>query len=468
MPRNSSGLDLAAANEKPMTTTGTPHPLPQLNTAVASGGATEAGNYFISNYPPFSFWSPAIVPDALANLERPPSPDTDLGLYVHIPFCRKRCHFCYFKVYTDKNSTEIRDYLDAVIAELRMLAAKPFVGGRTPRFVYFGGGTPSYLSPAQLTALFDGLRSALPWRGVEEVAFEGEPGTLNDTKLKTLKDLGVTRLSLGVENFNEAILRTNNRAHGEKEIDRAYQIARDVGFDQINIDLIAGMVNETPENWEHNIERTLALAPDSVTIYQMEIPFNTTIFKEMKAAGVAIAPVADWRTKRQWVARAFERLEAAGYTVGSAYTAVRDKKRVKFIYRDSLWAGADLIGTGVASFSHINGSHLQNNHDIVPYIAAVREGRPPVYRAMPINAEERLVRQLILQLKLGRVDPREYTAKHGVDILARFKEQFDAIVARGFATVSPDGIRLTRDALLQVDSLLPAFYLPQHRGARYA
>ena len=111
---------------------------------------TREGNYFVSNYPPFSFWRPEKLGEAEAALNRPPAPATPLGLYIHIPFCRKRCHFCYFKVYTDKDSSEIEAYLDAVRRELALYAAKPIIGGRKPRFIYFGGGTPSYLSTKQL------------------------------------------------------------------------------------------------------------------------------------------------------------------------------------------------------------------------------------------------------------------------------------------------------------------------------
>src|SRR3989442_9689380 len=107
---------------------------------------TTVGNYFVSNYPPFSFWKPDCVDKLYAALGRAPRPGTPLGIYAHIPFCRKRCHFCYFRVYTDKDSSAIRAYLDAMIAELKTYASKPFVGGRQANFVYFGGGTPSYLS----------------------------------------------------------------------------------------------------------------------------------------------------------------------------------------------------------------------------------------------------------------------------------------------------------------------------------
>ena len=213
--------------------------------------------------------------------------------------------------------------------ELELYAEKPFIGGRKPKFIYFGGGTPSYISSKQLTQLVDGMKRLLPWDEAEEVAFECEPGTLTEGKLKAIKEIGVTRLSLGIENFDEHILEINGRAHGAKEIDRAYDFARSIGFPQINIDLIAGMVDETEENWRECVRKTIELLPDSVTIYQMEVPYNTDIFQEMKVLGQTVAPVADWETKRAWVDYAFAELEKAGYTITSAYTAVKDPAKAR-------------------------------------------------------------------------------------------------------------------------------------------
>ena len=116
---------------------------------------TTAGNYFVSNYPPYSFWNKEQVSQAHAALDRLPRPGAPLGIYVHIPFCRKRCHFCYFKVYTGKDSAEIDRYLDAVVQELTLYSEKPFIGGRKPTFIYFGGGTPSYISTRQLSHLVE-------------------------------------------------------------------------------------------------------------------------------------------------------------------------------------------------------------------------------------------------------------------------------------------------------------------------
>src|SRR5881392_841198 len=434
---------------------------------------TTVGNYFVSNYPPFSFWKPEFVPEVYAAMERPPStinhqPSTTLGLYVHIPFCRKRCHFCYFKVYTDKDSSEIRAYIDAVLQELRLYAAKPFIGGRKPNFIYFGGGTPSYLSVDQLRHLTDGLKALLPWDEAEEIAFECEPGTLTDHKLKAIRDIGVTRLSLGVENFDDHILEINGRAHHSKEIARAYAFARQVGFPQINIDLIAGMVEETEANWRECVRKTIEMSPDSVTIYEMEIPYNTTIYQRMKSEGKLVAPVADWNTKRAWVNYAFAELEKAGYTVASAYTAVKNKAKTKFVYRDKLWEGADLLSVGVASFGYIGGVHYQNHADFDPYVAQIQQGKLPIYRALTPNDDERLIREFILQLKLGHLSLAYFQNNFGLDPEKRFAEPLQRLRDWGFLRIEGNQVLLNRDGLLQVDQLLHEFFKPEHRTARYA
>lgn len=444
------------------TMTQTVRPLPQHEL-----DKTQAGNYFVSNYPPFSFWTPDRVHEAHEAIAQPPAADTPLGLYVHIPFCRKRCHFCYFKVYTDRNAQAIQEYIDAVVQEMRLYAEHPFLGGRKPRFVYFGGGTPSYLSPKQLTELTDGLKSVLPWDEVEEVTFECEPGTLQEHKLQAIRDFGVTRLSFGIENFNDHILETNGRAHLSKQIYRAYEWAKNIGFPQINIDLIAGMVEETTENWVENIRRTLELDPDCVTIYQMEVPFNTTIYQSMKAEGKLVAPVADWDTKRRWVKYAFEELEQHGYGISSAYTAVKDIEKTRFVYRDALWRGADLLSLGVSSFGHINRTHYQNEKNIEPYVQRVRSGELPINRALHISDDEALIREMILNMKKGWLDRGYFTQKFGVDIAERFGEVFRRYERLGFLKVGERRIELDRDTLLQVDSMLPEFFLPEHQGARY-
>jgi len=426
---------------------------------------TEVGSYFISNYPPFSQWTPGELPAVEFALQSVPA-DVPLGLYLHIPFCRKRCKFCYFKVYTERNANEIEDYLAALSREIELVSRQPVVGGRPFRFVYFGGGTPSFLSAKQLTRLVDRLKANINWDLAEEVTFECEPGTLSEPKLRAIKDMGVTRLSLGVENFNDEILNENGRAHLSPEIERAWEWIEATDFYNVNIDLISGMVGETWDNWKDSVRRTIDYAPDSVTIYQMELPFNTVYSQDMLGNNTS-SPVADWTTKRGWVDYAFNELAAVGYSVSSAYTMVKDADKVNFSYRDNLWRGSDLLATGVASFGHVSGVHYQNCPEWSDYVAAIDAGRLPLNRAMQPTGHQLLVREMILQLKKGVLDVPYFANKFNTDIVDDWRAVWEAYAEAGLVELRGDRIELTREGLLRVDGLLPAFFEPQHQGVRY-
>jgi len=427
---------------------------------------TEVGSYFVANYPPFSVWSAKHATDVVAALDMPPKPDTKLGLYLHIPFCRKRCKFCYFRVYTDKNADEVETYLDALSKEIHLYAGREGFGNRQFEFVYFGGGTPSFLSNAQLLRLIERINEKWSWDAAKEVTFECEPGTLKQSKLETIKQIGVTRLSLGVEHFDDEILSANGRAHKSPEIIRAYQWAREVGFKQINIDLIAGMLGETEDKWKYAVEKALELDPDSLTIYQMEVPFNSKIAKDALAHG-GESEIASWAQKRAWVDYAFKQFEASGYVVSSGYTLVKPERHAGFVYRDSLWHGADLVGTGVASFGHFQGVHYQNVDTWEQYISKLDAGELPINRALPVTNHQKLIREMILQLKTGQIDAGYFRKKFGEEISTAFAGAFNSLATEGYLTLSGDTIRMTREGLLRVDSLLPRFFESQFQNIRY-
>ena len=427
---------------------------------------TEVGSYFISNYPPFSQWSTDELDELVGVLQAPPR-EVPLGLYLHIPFCRTRCKFCYFKVFTDNTASDIELYVQALSREIELVSQLPVMGKRPFRFVYFGGGTPSFLSAKQLTSLVDRLRESVDWNDAEEVTFECEPGTLAEPKLRTIRQLGVTRLSLGVENFNDEILKENGRAHLSPEIYRAWKWIEAADFPNVNIDLISGMVGETWDNWKDNIRRTIELSPDSVTIYQMELPFNTVYSKDILGRQVA-TPVADWPTKRAWVDYAYEQLGEAGYHVSSAYTMVKDPDKVNFSYRDNLWSGSDLLATGIASFGHVSQVHYQNLPDWQPYVdSLLKENRLPLGRAMRPTAHQLLIREVILQLKRGYLDGSYFRQKYGVDILDHWRTQWQEYANDDLLRIQDDRVELTRKGLLRADALLPAFFESQHQGVRY-
>ena len=431
---------------------------------------TEVGSYFVATYPPFSVWTKeGVAGDALPALQRQPAAGTPLGLYLHIPFCRKRCHFCYFRVYTDRNAQEVGDYLDLLAREWELYSQQPAIAGRPIDFVYFGGGTPSFLSTTQLQGLVARLTAVSPWDHAEEITFECEPGTLTEAKLSVIREIGVDASQPRRREFQR---RDPDAQRPRASIPGGFprlRVRAHARVPEINIDLIAGMLGETDANWQSCIEQVLALQPDSVTIYQMELPHNTTISRDLlKGGGQFAQPVASWPTKRRWVGEAFAALEAAGYTVTSAYTATKDPSRTRFVYTDRLWQGADMAGLGVASFGHINGVHMQNLDAWETYGGAIRQERIPLARAYRPTGEERLIRELVLQLKRGTTRPSYFQAKYGVDILERFAGPFDALAAEGYLKPQAvDSVSLTREGLLRVDWLLKRFFKPEHAGIRY-
>jgi oxygen-independent coproporphyrinogen-3 oxidase len=199
----------------------------------------------------------------------------------------------------------------------------------------------------------------------------------------------------------------------------------------------------------------------------MELPFNTTISKALRTHEQPLAgDIASWPTKRRWVAEAFEALESAGYTVASGYAVVKNPQ-TRFVYRDRLWQGADMVGLGVASFGHVNGVHLQNLDSFGAYCEQIARDELPLGRGLRPTDEERLIREFVLQMKLGRLQASYFRTKYGIDVLERFREPLAQLAADGALSVINESIQLTREGLLRVDTLLPRFFLPQHQGLRY-
>lgn len=427
---------------------------------------TEIGSYFISNYPPFSQWNREDVPEFFHALEREPDASVPMGMYLHIPFCRKRCKFCYFRVYTQQNAETVHNYVDALDREVQLLKDQPAIEGRRLQFVYFGGGTPSYLSSRQLLTLRERLSRSVSWDDADEVTFECEPGTLSLEKVQTLKEIGVTRVSLGVENFNDAILEENGRAHLSPEIERAYGWIQQVGFPQVNIDLISGMVGETDENWQRCIEKALEMEPDNLTIYQMELPWNTVYSNEI-LSGEIETPVADWPTKRRWVNEAIDRFASAGYQISSVNELVKNLDTDRFVYRDNLFRGSDILAVGVSSFGHLQGVHYQNEDELEQYLFRIDAGDLPVKRALVPTEHQKLIREWILQMKEGRVSVSTFRKKFGVDPLEEFAEPLANQSRAGYLFVEEDDVVLTRKGLLQVDTLVTEYFEEQHREVRY-
>jgi len=424
------------------------------------------GSYFVSTYPPFSTWKREEIGRYIEALDRDPT-DTTLGYYVHVPFCVERCPYCYYLSYAGRSGNDIAAYVDALLDEATLYSRRSALTGRAPAFVYFGGGTPSLLPSRRIGSLLTGLRERLDFSEVREVTFECAPQSVTRDKLAVLRDGGVTRLSMGVQQLDDDVLAKSGRVHEVADVERAWEEITRTGFDVVNLDLMVGMVGESEASFLASLDAVIEMEPDSVTLYQLEIPLNTPLYREL-AAGTAAETPASWKAKRQRSTVAFARLEEAGYTIRSAYCAVRDPEDHAFVYQDAQYRGADLIGLGVASFSYLSGVHHQNVADLGGYIEKMRSGGLPLGRAHELSDDERLVREFVLQLKLGSVDIATLQLRHGVDAAERFATPLAELREAGWLEVEGGAVRLSREGLVRADHMLARFYLPEHQAVRYS
>jgi len=215
------------------------------------------------------------------------------------------------------------------------------------------------------------------------------------------------------------------------------------------------------------VRRAIDLEPDSVTIYQMELPYNTTISRDILNKGIE-SPIAGWSMKRHWLDYAFEQFLAHDYEIAGTDIVATKKKTCRFIYRDALWHGGDMIGIGVSSFSHFGGVNFQNAHNFEEYVRILNEDRLPLLRAVSLTPKQRLIREMVLQLKTGALDTGYFSRKYGVDVWNEFRPVYEGLEEKSLLKRHNGDIVLTRNGHLEVDSFLPDFFEPELRTVRYA
>jgi len=413
---------------------------------------------FIASYPPFETLHQDSI-DAAWDKRR-------LGIYVHLPYCRKRCTFCFYKVYTNRNAKPMDRYLEAVYKEIDAYGARKELQGRKIETVYFGGGTPTLLSAEQLTELATRLRNNFDIAPDVEWTSESEPGTLTEEKVATMRQLGVTRLSMGVQTMDDELLHKNGRSHSSEWVYRAVGWARDNDFPVVNLDLMSGVIDETPETWDHSLQAFIELGIEHISIYRMEIYKNTLLYAAgYTGPGVGGIPT-DEEEEALWF-QAVDKLEGAGYIQTTGHSFVRELKH-DHVQRTDIWGGAgDLLGMGVSSYSYLNDTVFQNTSDWGTYVGKVMAGESPVGRGLRLNSRQQMARELILGLKTLRFDRTAFEGRHGFDVMDLWAPQVEQLQKDGLLDVSDDALTITRKARAYVDMVCSVFYLPEHAEFKF-
>jgi oxygen-independent coproporphyrinogen-3 oxidase len=412
---------------------------------------------FLVSYPPFE----ALQKMGVEHLWDKPR----FSLYIHLPYCRKRCTFCFYKVYTNRNAKPMDRYLDAVFSELDLYGERGELRDRTVNTIYLGGGTPTTLTAAELSELDARIRANFNVAPDVEYTCESEPGTLDARKLTTMREMGVTRLSMGVQSFDDELLKKNGRSHGVEQVYRTLKLAREQQFPVINLDLMSGIIDETPDTWERSLQALIDLEIEHVSIYRMEIYKNTLLY----AGGYTGPGVGGIPTDEEELAlwnRAVEKLSEAGYyqVTGHAFIKAPEHDHTQ---RADLWHGGEMLGVGVSSYSYMNGCLFQNSSHWDTYVERASNRKSAVDRWLRLNTHQRMARDVVLGFKCLSIDRAWFGERHGFDVLDLFGPQIEALVEDGLMKVDDLTISLTAAARPFVEQLCSIFFLEDYAHLRF-
>jgi oxygen-independent coproporphyrinogen III oxidase len=394
---------------------------------------------FVTNYPHFRHWRGEAGAEGLK-----PKP---LNVYVHLPYCLQRCAYCHFKTTTLRTTqmAEIDRYVNALCREIELASARFHLRDRQTISVYFGGGTPTLLSGENIDRIMETLRRNLTLDDIE-INFEAEPVSLNRRKADILKRHGVNRINLGIQSFCDDIVFRTGRRDTEKQALEAIEIALSTGA-VVNIDLISGLVGETPETWAYSVRRALETGAPSITVYKLEVYANTAYYADLRRQNITL-PSDD--EELEFARYAIDQLYAAGYEPVNFFTFTRDGGSVQR-HITTKWQGTDVYAFGSSAFGTLGNWAYQNALEFDRYAEMIEQGELPIYRGYVYSALELMTRDVILGLKLVRFDRRAFRARHGLDVMRLCGPAIRKLEDEGFLTVDDDALVLSRKGILYGD-----------------
>jgi len=362
-----------------------------------------------------------------------------IGLYIHIPFCIRKCNYCDFVSYPDRRPATRQAYLAALEQEMayyRQLLPEEDLQLET---LYLGGGTPTCLSTPELRRVFKASRLFFTWRPGIEVTVEANPGTVDRDKMEMLKEEGVNRLSIGAQSFHPEELLRMGRVHGVEEIRATVELARQAGFDNISLDLIYGLPGQTLADWRRTLREALALAPEHLSAYGLNIEPGTP-WGEMAAAGQLIP--AGEETARAMYDEVRELCAARGYQ----HYEISNYARPGYQCRHNLryWLMEPYLGLGAAASSYYRERRWTNVEDLSEYRSLLERGKPPVAEEIRLDRRDLMAETVFLGLRtLPGVSMAAFQAKFGVALPEIFGSQVEKLIKEKLIIVEDGHLRLT-------------------------
>jgi oxygen-independent coproporphyrinogen-3 oxidase len=377
-----------------------------------------------------------------------------LGLYVHIPFCAAICPYCNFNRGLLDEALAVR-YVDALEREIARQAE--WLHGRRPAeaadTLYFGGGTPSLLEPAQVARLVGACRDGFGLAPDPEITLEANPESVTAERLAGLRDAGVNRLSLGVQSFRDEELVRLGRLHHAARAQEAYRAARAEGFDNVSLDLMMWLPQQSMEQWRDSVAALVGLQPDHASLYMLELYPNAPLREQMARAGWSLAPDDDGADMYEW---AMESLEAAGYEHYEISNVARPSRRAR--HNLKYWTDGEWIGFGCGAHSTFDGVRWKNVSATEDYVERVREGLDLAVERRALSPRERIEEALFMGLRLrDGIDLGAFRDRYAVDVWQEYGERLTPHLDAGFIVRDDGRLRLTRQGMLMSQEVFAVF-----------
>ena len=349
-----------------------------------------------------------------------------LGMYVHIPFCARKCFYCDFASYPGRLG-DADDYIDAVIAEMQMHRA--YLDGRIIDTVFIGGGTPSVLSSGQMTRLIVGLKENADIEPVE-FTIEANPESVDEEKLKAYAQAGANRLSLGLQSHDDSILAAIGRRHTHADFLKAYELAQKY-TGNVNADTIFGLPGQTPENYSVTIKKLTSLGPEHISCYSLKLEKGTRLHDTFGGA--------EEETDRRMYHEAAAALKSAGYM--HYETSNFSKQGCECRHNLKYWNAEEYLGLGAAASSYDTKTRRTNTTDLDEYIRKVKENTLPTAQEEILSEEDREQEYIMLRLRLADgIEFNEYNQRFGADFLFEYMKAVESSLQQGLATADELGI----------------------------
>lgn len=375
------------------------------------------------------------------------------GIYVHIPFCVRKCPYCDFYSVTDLGWKPV--FLKALCAEIAAAEAGPL----TFDTIYFGGGTPSILDPGEIAGLIDRLASRFRFAGPVEVTLEANPGTVDLERLKGFRAAGVDRLNLGVQSFQDEHLRMLGRIHSACEAHVALSAARRAGFENIGLDLIYGLPGQTRKAWAGDLENALAHSPEHIAAYMLSVETGTPLAEDQRLGRFRPASEEDvaglfLATSEMLSGRGFLHYEVSNFArcaAGGACHARVSRHNAKY------WAYASYLGFGPAAHSFRPPRRFWNHRDVGRYAADTAAGRRPLAGEEALAVDQQMLEVILLGMRTSEgVDLEGFRARFGADFRDLYGPAAQALEAGGLLVLGDGRCAPTRRGMLFLNTVVAA------------